>query len=1124
MSTRLVMSAAASASRNDGLRIKFGVTFLLCVFVLAACGSDGPAASSMDTVATDVAVSTAPHTSISIDPRAKYWEPLIRSEDYTGQIAVMFKESAGVRFKTDSSTIFRSRSNADLTALNTLFAQHPEAAVQMGLPNITQDELDQRIAEIRVSEGYPMTDWGSFYIVNVMDPDEALEILSGLVTLSSAEGLVWFAHPVPRAYPAGIQIPNINPGPGQDYLKDVASTGGLNVKAAWDAGLDGSGVILLDNEGNWNIGHTDLPLKSGDFVSKDTGAALNSYAIIQHGTAVAGVIVGKDNGMGITGIAPKSKLLLGQTTGTMAAGSLSETLVKKQALYADGSYETHNMKPGDVFILELQTAKPGSEGCKSTSANPSNGCVPLEAYQSEFLILKDLTNYGGIVVIEGAGNGGLDLDNPANQVNVDLSKDSSGAIMVGASTGGSTVLNGKHTLEKAPYSNCGSRVDVFAWGLGVTTTGYGDHPISAPGSMKVDPAYVGGQDKYVDPNQSYTASFAGTSSATAIIAGSAALLQQYAKQLYKDPKSACAIKTWEYVYLSSQQMRDVMVKSGTASKPYNSDPQLWNNYKDPNPGCNIGTQPDLAKAMQIIKDGCEGKAGGIKATVKTKDLTTYCPKATLQNPNPKKESWCPDYGPLQPAIGKMMDLDGDGRADLISFSKDRKWYVDLSSTGPTQFNGMPFPKGKPKDNFGYWDLIFDLSSDTTIAKDAMIFPVVMDYNTDGKADLALYDSIHGKWYVSFTTGNTLNTNNAVNEINPWPGWTMTLDYSTQPHWKPYSRPVPGDYDGQDNDPYTFDNFKDIGLQTLDGWLLIDFGGASIKANYGSFDKTIQYLTDSQLTQAPAWAWLPGIYLGGYNYADTAEDPLMLKSPDGIGPKMSNRLYWWIEENKELYLISENKDYGDNDLVLSKARFQTKSYVDLGLKRQCVDSGFWSVATDQSYWDDIIYVDPYVDFGDLNCRPAPGDYDGDGYDDRAVQCGNTWNIAYTGSTYPININATINTVDCDGKPVKASQSFRSISEPASKNPLPGYVYPGGVSFKNMKDIFGTVNYLCPTVNPTGNTPPCSLQTMTPAPVGPYFPQCVDAVKKTYAADTCTDPAKKVTCEQMRIKQAQCIYQQ
>jgi hypothetical protein len=56
----------------------------------------------------------------------------------------------------------------------------------------------------------------------------------------------------------------------------------------------------------------------------------------------------------------------------------------------------------------------------------------------------------------------------------------------------------------------------------------------------------------------------------------------------------------------------------------------------------------------------------------------------------------------------------------------------------------------------------------------------------------------------------------------------------------------------------------------------------------------------------------------------------------------------------------------------------------------------------------------------------------------------------------------------------------------------------------------------------NTPPCTLLNMQPAPTSPYFPQCVDAVKKQYAKDPCLNPNAKVACETLHIQQAQCVY--
>jgi hypothetical protein len=214
--------------------------------------------------------------------------------------------------------------------------------------------------------------------------------------------------------------------------------------------------------------------------------------------------------------------------------------------------------------------------------------------------------------------------------------------------------------------------------------------------------------------------------------------------------------------------------------------------------------------------------------------------------------------------------------------------------------------------------------------------------------------------------------------------------------------------------------------------------------------------------------------------------------------------------------------------------QTKIVADLGIKKRFSGSKgevwLWQLATDNSNWEDLIYVDPYVNFGGLDCRPIPGDYDGDGYDDRAVMCADgEWRIAFSGSKYPKNNQekdgGTV-TIPVDGKAetVTVNKVYRKIIHPVvPQDALPGFVYPGGVSYKETKAIFETVSYLCPTIAPNGNTPPCSLMTMSPAPVSPYFPQCVDAMRKLYKTDPCADPAQKVACETLHIQQAQCVWE-
>ena len=100
-----------------------------------------------------------------------------------------------------------------------------------------------------------------------------------------------------------------------------------------------------------------------------------------------------------------------------------------------------------------------------------------------------------------AGNGGRNLDSPLYAGRFDRNQFNSRAIIVGAGDGANA---------RRSSSNYGSPVDVQAHGTAVTTTGYGD----LFGSTL---------------NDRYTAAFGGTSSASAIVAAAATVLQGYRK-------------------------------------------------------------------------------------------------------------------------------------------------------------------------------------------------------------------------------------------------------------------------------------------------------------------------------------------------------------------------------------------------------------------------------------------------------------------------------------------------------------------------------------------------------------------------------------------------------------------
>ncbi|MGN6027393.1 S8 family serine peptidase [Proteus mirabilis] len=88
-----------------------------------------------------------------------------------------------------------------------------------------------------------------------------------------------------------------------------------------------------------------------------------------------------------------------------------------------------------------------------------------------------------------------------------------------------------YTLNRLPFSTHGSPIHVQAWGEDVTTAGYGD-------------LFHG------DGNNKYTANFSGTSSACALVAGAAAVIQSW----YKDKTNTV---------LTPIEMRELLIKTGT---------------------------------------------------------------------------------------------------------------------------------------------------------------------------------------------------------------------------------------------------------------------------------------------------------------------------------------------------------------------------------------------------------------------------------------------------------------------------------------------------------------------------------------------------------------------------------
>jgi subtilisin family serine protease len=264
----------------------------------------------------------------------------------------------------------------------------------------------------------------------------------------------------------------------QGYLDPAP--GGIDAPAAWRLNARGSGVQFADIEGGWNAKHEDLP---GDRITHVAGAMINDPSWRAHGTAVLGEVAGRDNGKGVTGIAPDIDHIYTSSIGSQTVADAIESAAER-------------LEPGDVLLIELQ------------GGGPRGRYVPMEYWDDNYDAIRAATDRG-VVVIEAAGNGNEDLDLAVFKRKFDRKFRDSGAILVGA---GGPPRAGYRDREKLDFSNYGSRVDVQGWGRKVATLDYGDLQKCT------------GEDRHYT-DRHYTGEFSGTSSASPIVAGAAILVE-----------------------------------------------------------------------------------------------------------------------------------------------------------------------------------------------------------------------------------------------------------------------------------------------------------------------------------------------------------------------------------------------------------------------------------------------------------------------------------------------------------------------------------------------------------------------------------------------------------------------
>jgi serine protease len=336
---------------------------------------------------------------------------------------------------------------------------------------------------------------------------------------------------VENAYPeSGPQPPPAEPfqqidhRDEQTYL-EPAQQGGIDVQAARQKqGGRGEGIGFIDVEEGWVLNHEDL-------AGWNIAAPLFGLNRRQpgHGTAALGVVAARSNAFGIDGIAQGL-----ERVGVVSFWETPTWFCKASAIL----HALESLQLGDVLLIEAQAEKG----------------LPVEIEPAVFDVLQ-LGARWGVVVIEAAGNGQADLDTRPALNRASSAFQDSGAIVVGACD----ALGLPPT--QSGISNYGSRIDCCAWGSHVFTTGFDDPP--TPGT---------------DLTIQYLDHFSGTSSAAAMIAGVAAVIQGMEKHRSGRP-------------FSPQRLRDILRNPANGTLPV-PDPANGNRP--------VGAMPDLAKIVHNL--------------------------------------------------------------------------------------------------------------------------------------------------------------------------------------------------------------------------------------------------------------------------------------------------------------------------------------------------------------------------------------------------------------------------------------------------------------------------------------------------------------------------------------------
>ncbi len=431
----------------------------------------------------------------NLAPRSAVIKPLqtvVDQHQDPARITVKFRDGLNIRLNPANNSSLTDFGTGTLAAAGPVLSRVRGGVWRATYPS-PEAELNRwrHVAEAKLQRH--LADLNLQFILTLppgIKAGEAIDLFNRL-------DVVEIALPVPKPV-----LPPLPPNYQGNQVYLNAATSGIDALGMWNNhNTTGAGIKIADIEYSWNLSHQDLPA-----VTLIGPSPIDPFGNPNHGTAVLGTIASISNGWGTTGVSQGSQI---HVVAANTAGGYNVAGAITTAMSVLG--------PGDVLLIEQQLL------------GPTGNYVPVEWYAPNYNAIVTAVG-NGIIVIEPAGNGGENLDAAIYSTGNGghwpfLAGNDSGAMIIGAGAAppgfGSTT-----DRSRLPFSTYGSTVDLQGWGESVTTTGFGGL-YSAEGV-----------------NLLYTIEFNGTSSASAIIAGAAALLQSRKKSTTGSAFTPALAKSW----------------------------------------------------------------------------------------------------------------------------------------------------------------------------------------------------------------------------------------------------------------------------------------------------------------------------------------------------------------------------------------------------------------------------------------------------------------------------------------------------------------------------------------------------------------------------------------------------